>query len=76
VTAPADYTLLVLVAHRDRMERELASAREIQLTMVPADFPSPTPSCPLELYATCSRRGRSVATSTTSSGATRRRCAS
>jgi sigma-B regulation protein RsbU (phosphoserine phosphatase) len=41
-----------IVTHRDRMERELASAREIQLGVVPRDFPPATPSRPVEIYAT------------------------
>src|SRR5262249_54195391 len=41
-----------IVAHRDRMARELASAREIQLGMVPTDFPPATPGRPVEIYAT------------------------
>jgi len=36
----------------DRMERELASAREIQLGMVPTVFPAPSPTCPVEIFAT------------------------
>ncbi len=41
-----------IVAHLDRIERELASAREIQLSMVPTEFPAPTPARPVEIYAT------------------------
>ena len=33
-------------------ERELESAREIQLSMVPTNFPAPTEATPVELYAT------------------------
>jgi phosphoserine phosphatase RsbU/P len=38
--------------HLDRMERELASAREIQLGMVPSVFPAPCPERPVEVFAT------------------------
>jgi len=38
--------------HLERMERELASAREIQLAMVPTVFPEPTPASPVEVFAT------------------------
>ena len=38
--------------HMERMERELTSAREIQLGMVPSVFPEPTPACPVEVFAT------------------------
>ena len=31
-----------IVAHLGRIERELATAREIQLSMVPGEFPAPT----------------------------------
>lgn len=41
-----------LMRHVERMEHELETARAIQLSMVPTDFPSPTPERPLELYAT------------------------
>jgi sigma-B regulation protein RsbU (phosphoserine phosphatase) len=41
-----------IVGHLERIERELASAREIQLSMVPTEFPAPTPSRPVEIYAT------------------------
>jgi len=41
-----------IVAHLDRIERELQSAREIQLSMVPTDFPVPTPASPVEIFAT------------------------
>ena len=36
----------------DRLERELRSAREIQLAMVPTAFPEPTPERPVEIFAT------------------------
>jgi len=38
--------------YMERMERELISAREIQLGMVPSVFPEPTPGCPVEVFAT------------------------
>jgi sigma-B regulation protein RsbU (phosphoserine phosphatase) len=38
--------------HLERMERELASAREIQLGMVPSVFPTPGPERPVEVFAT------------------------
>jgi sigma-B regulation protein RsbU (phosphoserine phosphatase) len=38
--------------HVERMEHELDTARAIQLSMVPTDFPIPSPERPLELYAT------------------------
>jgi len=41
-----------IVGHLDRMERELTWAREIQLGMVPTDFPVPTPASPVEIFAT------------------------
>jgi sigma-B regulation protein RsbU (phosphoserine phosphatase) len=34
-----------------QLERELASAHEIQLSMVPTDFPAPGPDMPVELHA-------------------------
>jgi phosphoserine phosphatase RsbU/P len=34
-----------------RMERELDKAREIQLSMVPREFPLPTAECPIEVFA-------------------------
>ena len=34
-----------------RMERELDKAREIQLSMVPREFPVPTAECPIEVFA-------------------------
>jgi sigma-B regulation protein RsbU (phosphoserine phosphatase) len=39
-----------LLRHTLRMERELATAREIQLGMVPTSFPSPSAQCPLSVY--------------------------
>ena len=41
-----------IIAHRDRMEQELRSAREIQLSMVPTEFPVADASQPVELFAT------------------------
>jgi sigma-B regulation protein RsbU (phosphoserine phosphatase) len=41
-----------VIAHLGRIERELESAREIQLSMVPTNFPAPTEVTPVELYAT------------------------
>ena len=41
-----------IVAHLGRIEHELATAREIQLSMVPSEFPAPTADRPLEIYAT------------------------
>jgi sigma-B regulation protein RsbU (phosphoserine phosphatase) len=41
-----------IIAHLGRIERELESAREIQLSMVPTNFPAPTEATPFELYAT------------------------
>jgi sigma-B regulation protein RsbU (phosphoserine phosphatase) len=41
-----------IIAHLGRIERELESAREIQLSMVPTNFPAPTEATPVELYAT------------------------
>ena len=38
--------------HLERVERELASAREIQLAMVPSVFPEPTPASPVQVFAT------------------------
>ncbi len=35
-----------------RLESELQSARDIQMSMVPAVFPPPTPDRPVEIYAT------------------------
>jgi DNA-binding response OmpR family regulator len=54
-----------------RMERELDKAREIQLSMVPREFPHPSK------YSRCSsRRGKPVGISTTVSGSRRGNCAS
>lgn len=39
-------------AHLARIEAELDSAREIQLGMVPGEFPDPTPEAPAEVFAT------------------------
>ena len=41
-----------IVAYLDRIERELTSARDIQLSMVPTEFPSPTATRPVEVHAT------------------------
>ena len=41
-----------LVQHAQRMGRELQTAREIQLSMVPADFAAPSSERPLEIFAT------------------------
>jgi sigma-B regulation protein RsbU (phosphoserine phosphatase) len=41
-----------IMRHVRRMENELETARAIQLSMVPTDFPIPSPERPLELYAT------------------------
>ncbi|HSE94891.1 MAG TPA: SpoIIE family protein phosphatase, partial [Methylomirabilota bacterium] len=41
-----------IVGHLDRMEKELESAREIQLSMVPSAFPDPTPAHPVAIHAT------------------------
>ena len=41
-----------LVQHAQRMRRELQTAREIQLSMVPADFAGPSAERPLEIFAT------------------------
>ena len=38
-------------AHLARIELELASAREIQLDLVPRDFPEPTIAAPVEIFA-------------------------
>jgi serine phosphatase RsbU (regulator of sigma subunit) len=40
-----------IVAHLARIEQELTTAREIQLSMVPAAFPAATPEQPVELHA-------------------------
>jgi sigma-B regulation protein RsbU (phosphoserine phosphatase) len=39
-------------AQKARVEAELESAREIQLAMVPSEFPDPTPEAPAEVFAT------------------------
>jgi sigma-B regulation protein RsbU (phosphoserine phosphatase) len=41
-----------LVQHAQRMGRELQTAREIQLSMVPTDFAAPSAERPLEIFAT------------------------
>jgi sigma-B regulation protein RsbU (phosphoserine phosphatase) len=41
-----------VAAALDRLERELRSAREVQLSMVPIEFPAPTPPRPVEIFAT------------------------
>jgi sigma-B regulation protein RsbU (phosphoserine phosphatase) len=41
-----------IVGHLDRVERELESARDIQLSMVPSAFPEPTPIHPVAIHAT------------------------
>src|SRR5262245_61593730 len=38
-------------AHLVRLEDELASARQLQLGMVPAEFPAPTLARPVEIFA-------------------------
>ena len=40
-----------LVGHARRMERELETAREIQLSMVPTEFAEPTVERPFEIFA-------------------------
>jgi len=40
-----------LEAHVARIEADLESARQIQLSMVPHDFPAPTPAEPVEIFA-------------------------
>jgi phosphoserine phosphatase RsbU/P len=40
-----------ILAHRDRMERELQAAREIQLGMVPRELPKPTSGRAVEMFA-------------------------
>jgi len=40
-----------IVAHLARIEEELASAREIQLGMVPHEFPAPPPPARLDVHA-------------------------
>jgi len=39
-------------AYVARIETELADARRLQLSMVPADFPAPTEARPVEIFAT------------------------
>ncbi len=39
-------------AHLTRIEAELEEARRLQLSMVPANFPVPTPERPIEIFAT------------------------
>jgi serine phosphatase RsbU (regulator of sigma subunit) len=41
-----------IVAVLDQIEGELRSAREVQLGMVPTDFPLPTAAGPVEIFAT------------------------
>lgn len=41
-----------IVACLDQIERELRSARDVQLGMVPTDFPLPTAAGPVEIFAT------------------------
>ena len=41
-----------ITLHRDRMEDELQLAREIQLGMVPNEFPPPSAARPVEIHAT------------------------
>lgn len=41
-----------IMRHTRRMEQELESARAIQLSMVPTDFPNPSHERPLTVYAT------------------------
>jgi len=41
-----------IVRHLDQIENELRQARDIQLSMVPLDFREPTPSRPVEIFAT------------------------
>jgi sigma-B regulation protein RsbU (phosphoserine phosphatase) len=40
-----------VVAHLDRIEKELNAARDIQLSMVPHEFPLASPSAPVDLFA-------------------------
>jgi sigma-B regulation protein RsbU (phosphoserine phosphatase) len=40
-----------ITRHVERMERELANARAIQLSMVPTDFPKPEPERPVSVFA-------------------------
>ena len=41
-----------IVRHRDQLENELKAAREIQMSMVPLDFSSPSRAQTVEIYAT------------------------
>lgn len=41
-----------LLRHTLRMEKELATARELQFGMVPATFPRPSAECPLAVHGT------------------------
>jgi sigma-B regulation protein RsbU (phosphoserine phosphatase) len=41
-----------IVGHLDRIERELAAARDVQLSMVPTDFPAASLASPVEVFAT------------------------
>lgn len=41
-----------IVRHLDQIENELKAAREIQLSMVPLDFRSPSAEHPVEIFAT------------------------
>ena len=41
-----------IIRHVKRMERDLEAARDIQLSMVPVDFPVATSEQPLDVYAT------------------------
>ena len=41
-----------IVRHLDQIENELKAAREIQLSMVPLDFLAPSPSQPVDIFAT------------------------
>ena len=41
-----------IIAHLGRIEQDLATARQIQLSMVPADFQIATPSQTMEVYGT------------------------
>lgn len=38
-------------AHLTRLEQELAAARALQMSMVPADFPAPSAERPVEIFA-------------------------
>jgi len=38
-------------AHLTRLEDELEAARNLQMSMVPTDFPAPTPERPVEIFA-------------------------